>query len=1385
MANISIAISDLTVSEGNSGTTKIANFRVSLSSPSTQTITVSYNTSNGTANTPSDYLGLSGILTFTPGQTTRAVPISIIGDNIIETNENFLINLSNATNAIISRSQGIGTIANDDFCVHRVTPVVSSITEGNSGQKLINYVITRTGNLALSTSVNYAVGGGVNASDYTFSNITGSGITFSNRTVNFAPNATTATISFNVLGDRIYELNENFTVSLWNPPTTVNYVSGPAATTIIANDDAIPTISINDISLTEGNSGTKIANFVVRLSNPTSFASTVNFTTTNQTATSGIDYTSKSGILTFSPNQTLTTIFVSIKGDTINEASETFGITLSNATNATIADSQGIGTILNDDSFNYGEALQKSFLFYEAQRSGTLPANNRIEWRGNSALGDGSDVGVNLTGGYYDAGDHVKFGFPLASAMTMLGWGVVEYRNGYQASGQLDEALSAIKWGTDYILKAHVTQQNKTKEFWIQVGDGNTDHSYWGKPENMTMARPAFKIDAQKPGSDVAGESAAALAAASMIFSPSDPGYASLLLQNAKQLFEFADTYRGKYSDSVPEAGQFYNSYSGYSDELVWSAIWLYKATGESSYLTKAENYYQSLIGGLGDWTQDWDNKAYGATVLLAETTKKSQYRTAAENWLNYWTIPGSGVTYTNGGLAWRGGWGSLRLAANTAFVAGVYSDKVNDYSDRYSNFSKKQIDYILGDNPNKFSYMVGFGDKYPLRPHHRASHGGSWATFDSSDPNLNILYGALVGGPKSANDYDYQDIRTDYVANEVSLDYNAGLTGALARLYGDFGGQPLTDAQLDALPGIKIVNNPSPPSITIDDFSLTEGNSGTKTASFLVRLSASSSSTVTVNFATVNQTALLGSDYTATSGVLTFSPNQTVKSILVSVIGDTAVEANETFGITLSNATNATLADSQGVGTISNDDIVSSNLNYGEALQKSFLFYEAQRSGKLPANNRIEWRGNSALGDGSDVGLNLTGGYYDAGDRVKFGFPMASAMTMLGWGVVAYRNAYQTSGQLDEVLSAIKWGTDYILKVHITQQNKTKEFWVQVGDGNVDHSYWGKPENMTMARPAFKIDAQKPGSDVAGESAAALAAASIAFAPSDPTYANVLVQNAKQLFEFADTYRGKYSDSVPQAGQFYNSYSGYNDELVWGAIWLYKATGETSYLTKAENYYQSLLGGLSNWTQDWDSKSYGAAVLLAEVTKKSQYRTDVENWLNRWSIPGSGVAYTPGGLAWGGQWGSLRYAANTAFVAGVYSDKVNDYSDRYSNFSKKQIDYILGDNPNKFSYMVGFGDKYPLRPHHAAAHGGSWDNFNNSDPNPNILYGALVGGPKSANDYDYQDVRTDYIGNEVTLDYNAGLTGALARLYSDFGGQPLTDSQLDALPGIVINSAV
>ncbi|WP_336207544.1 glycoside hydrolase family 9 protein [Nonomuraea sp. LPB2021202275-12-8] len=449
-------------------------------------------------------------------------------------------------------------------------------------------------------------------------------------------------------------------------------------------------------------------------------------------------------------------------------------------------------------AFAYGEALQKSLWFYEAQQSGELPGWNRVGWRGDSGLADGDDVGVDLTGGWYDAGDHVKFGFPMAFSATMLAWGAVEYRDAYAGSGQLTHLLNNLRHVNDYFIKAHPSPNT----LYGQVGNGGTDHAWWGPAEAMAMARPAYRIDASCGGSDLAGETAAAMAASSIVFRPTDPAYADTLVTHAKQLYTFADTVRKKYSDCITDAQSYYNSWSGYTDELVWGAIWLYRATNDPAFLTKAESGYNSLgtepqttIKSY-KWTIAWDDKSYGAYVLLHKLTGKQRYLDDANRWLDWWTVGvnGSKVSYSPGGQAVLDRWGSLRYAANTAFAAFVHSDAITDATRkaRYHDFAVRQIDYALGDNPRRSSYVVGFGANPPKSPHHRTAHGSWTDQISAPVDSRHTLYGALVGGPPEANDA-YTDRRDDYVMNEVATDYNAGFTSALARLYKEYGGPPAT----------------------------------------------------------------------------------------------------------------------------------------------------------------------------------------------------------------------------------------------------------------------------------------------------------------------------------------------------------------------------------------------------------------------------------------------------------------------------------------------------------------------------------------------------------------------------------------------------------------
>ncbi|GLT57521.1 hypothetical protein SLA2020_304870 [Shorea laevis] len=469
-------------------------------------------------------------------------------------------------------------------------------------------------------------------------------------------------------------------------------------------------------------------------------------------------------------------------------------------------------------SFDYGEALSKSLLYFESQRSGHLPYRQRVTWRHHSALTDGLDQGVDLVGGYYDAGDNVKFGLPMAFTITMLSWSVIEYGDEIAFAGEYHHALEAIKWGTDYFIKAH-THPNV---LWAQVGDGDSDHYCWQRPEDMTTSRQAFKVDEENPGSDVAGETAAALAAASVVFRKTNPRYSHLLLRHAKQLFEFGDKYRGKYDASIAAAKLHYPSVSGYKDELLWAALWLYRATHKEDYYLNYALENAQDFGGI-TWAVkefSWDIKYAGvqiiASMLINEEKPKEhnnileQYRSKAEYYLCACLNKnnGSNAEHTPGGLLFIRQWNNMQYVSAATLLLTIYSDHLlaSNQNLRCDHgevdpeevfaFAKSQIDYILGDNPMAMSYLVGYGLRYPQRVHHRGASIESYRRnkgfigciqgydywFGQKGPNPNVIIGALVGGPDRMD--EFMDERANYMQTEACTYNTATLVGVLAKLH-------------------------------------------------------------------------------------------------------------------------------------------------------------------------------------------------------------------------------------------------------------------------------------------------------------------------------------------------------------------------------------------------------------------------------------------------------------------------------------------------------------------------------------------------------------------------------------------------------------------------
>ncbi|KAB1999210.1 hypothetical protein E1A91_D12G147600v1 [Gossypium mustelinum] len=466
---------------------------------------------------------------------------------------------------------------------------------------------------------------------------------------------------------------------------------------------------------------------------------------------------------------------------------------------------------------------------------------------------------------------------------------------------------------------------------------------------------------------------------------------------------------------------------------------------------------------------------------------------------------------------------------------------------------------------------------------------------------------------------------------------------------------------------------------------------------------------------------------------------------------------------------------------------------NYTIALQRALMFFNAQRSGKLPANNHVSWRGDSCLDDGNGYLNGLEGGYYDGGDAVKYSFPASFAMTMLSWSVLEYSAKYETAGELNHVKDIIRWGTDYLLKTFNSSADTIDKIVLQVGK-NSSENCWIRPESINYPRPVIPCSTCPA---LAAEMAAALAAASIVF-KDDHKYSKKLVHGADILFKFATKGEGeRYAGGSDPPSNFYNS-SGFWDEFVWGGAWMYCATGNSSYIDLVTSpglakHAEAFWGGPDHGVHGWDNKHAGAQLLMSRLRMFLDFGYPYEEMLKNFHeqiceiicsyLPGShNFKRTNGGLIElnHGKPKPLQYVTNAAFLATLYADYLEATltpgwqcgakfypKDAFRDFAKTQIDYILGRNLRHMSYVVGFSDHFPQYVHHKGAsipgyikhqscqEGLRWKE--SKKPNPNTIVGAMVGGPDKHDGF--QDNRSNYNFTEPTIAGNAGLVAALVAL--------------------------
>lgn len=380
-------------------------------------------------------------------------------------------------------------------------------------------------------------------------------------------------------------------------------------------------------------------------------------------------------------------------------------------------------------SFNYAEAMQKCLYFYEAQQSGRLSPNNRVAWRGDACLEDGKDVGRDLSGGWFDAGDHWTANLTMAFAGQVLAWSAVDHPQGWLAQRQMDELLENLLHVTGCfrrcILNPEAADPARDLKVCIGVGgregvDSPNVHAMWAPAEvaHLMTNRPSFVVDRDTPGADIPAAMAACMTATALAlhqhgaaltgrtgFAGFDAkAHAALLVADAAKLLAFAEANLGPVlGKDVPEAerkavqgrrnqarrgdgtvvaiGYRANPVDQVFTALTWMARW-HQAIGSSqaaSWYERADRFHDGPFAAedLGTWWRDFGAGSTGklaALNLLALKPDLEKYhhwlQVSCSAFLDYRTTPGG-----LGLREWEAHqWGSLRHANNAAMIALAYS---------------------------------------------------------------------------------------------------------------------------------------------------------------------------------------------------------------------------------------------------------------------------------------------------------------------------------------------------------------------------------------------------------------------------------------------------------------------------------------------------------------------------------------------------------------------------------------------------------------------------------------------------------------------------------------------------------------------------------------
>lgn len=889
----SFAISDASITEGGA-----AVFTITKTGVTSQSFSVDFTTSDDTATQTDDYFAVSTTITFASNQTTKTVSVSTVSDAENEGSEQFFANLSAPTGgATIADTQGIGTIFDDTGLSFSINDV--AIDENESAV----FTVTMTGSAPQGASISFATANGsANAvDDY----VARSGV------LDFTATDTSKTITISVVDDTTPEPSEFFRVNLSNPTNGATIADAEGRATITDDDaNGASEFSINSLSDTEG----QTVVLSISRSGDTSQVQAVEYTTTDGTAVSGSDYAAQSGTITFLIGDTTASLSINTLQDTDVEGDEVFHVDLSNPTNgATIFNGRGNITILDDDelvppSFSIGDVTvdEGGTAVFTVTKTGEASQSFSVDY---ATQNDSAISGVDYTA--------------QSGTLTFL-------------NTETSKTISVPTIGD--------AVEELTEQFFVNLSNASggttiSDAQGVGTINDDDETTASFSINDISINEDETAVFTVTMTGqapqgASVGFATADGS--ALVVDDylgASGVLDFAATDVSKtltitvVDDAAPEPAEFFRVNLSNPTNGATIADAEGRATITDNDASAASEFSINNLSVTEGQT---------AVLTISRSGDTSQVQAIDYTTTNGTAVAGSDYSALSGTVTFLIGDTSASLSINTLQDTDVEDDEIF-YVDLSSPTNGATIfdgrgDIIIENDdvlpPPSFSISDVSVDE------------GATAVFTvtktgAASQSYSVSFATQNASAVSGSDYTAQSGTLTFLDSESSKTISVPTTDDsteepdeqfFVNLSAPTDSATISDAQ-----GVGTINAndaPPPPSFAISDATVTEGGDAVFT---VTKTGANTSVSHVLDYATADDTAIAGNDYTAASGTIAFFASDVTKTISISTITDVIAEPAEYFEVSLSNPTNgATITDALGVGQI--DDAPTGGVSFSVA---------------------------------------------------------------------------------------------------------------------------------------------------------------------------------------------------------------------------------------------------------------------------------------------------------------------------------------------------------------------------------------------------------------------------------------------------------------------